>query len=44
VSPAGDGARIDARAASPLGNHDLGGNVAELRAYLEEVDFLAEMR
>jgi hypothetical protein len=43
VMPLGEGARIDARAASPAGNHDIGGNVSELRAYLEEVDFLADM-
>jgi hypothetical protein len=44
VMPLGEGARIDARAAAPAGNHDIGGNVSELRAYLEEVDFLADMR
>jgi hypothetical protein len=44
VMPLGEGARIDARAAAPAGNHDIGANVAELRAYLEEVDFLADMR
>ncbi len=44
IMPLGEGARIDARAASPAGNHDIGANISELRAYLEEVDFLADMR
>jgi hypothetical protein len=44
VAPFGDGARIDARAASPAGNHDIGGNLAVLRGYLAEVAFLYENR
>jgi hypothetical protein len=44
IRPDGDGARIDARTAAPRGNFDLGGNVAVLRAYLDEVAFLADPR
>jgi hypothetical protein len=44
VMPVGEAARIDARAAAPVGNYDLGGNVAVLRAYLDEVAFLANAR
>ncbi|MCG6122410.1 MAG: DUF1499 domain-containing protein [Microvirga sp.] len=44
ITPVGERARIDARAAAPRGNHDLGGNVTVLRAYLEEIEFLAELR
>lgn len=44
ITPVGERARIDARAAAPLGNHDLGGNLAVLRAYLGEIEFLAELR
>lgn len=44
IMPDGDGARIDARTAAPRGNFDLGGNVAVLRAYLDEVAFLADPR
>lgn len=40
----GEVARIDARTAAPVGNYDIGGNVAVLRAYLEEVAFLADTR
>jgi hypothetical protein len=44
VMPVGEAARIDARAAAPVGNYDLGGNVAVLREYLDEVAFLANAR
>ena len=44
VTPVGEGAQIDARAAAPAGNHDLGGNVAVLKDYLEEVQILAAAR
>lgn len=44
VTPIGERAKVDARAAAPRGNHDLSGNVALLRAYLDEVAFIAELR
>ncbi|TVR10136.1 MAG: DUF1499 domain-containing protein [Salinarimonadaceae bacterium] len=44
ITSVGERTRIDARAAAPLGNHDLGGNVDVLRAYLEEIEFLASLQ
>jgi uncharacterized protein (DUF1499 family) len=38
VSPLGTGAQIDVRSASRYGFHDFGGNVARVRALLEDID------
>ncbi len=41
VRPRADGARIDVRSASRLGNRDFGGNADRIRAYLDDVSNLA---
>lgn len=41
VRPRGDGARIDVRSATRLGNRDFGDNADRIRAYLDEVANLA---
>src|ERR687890_679753 len=41
IRPRADGARIDVRSASRIGNHDLGENARRIRRYLDEVSALA---
>jgi uncharacterized protein (DUF1499 family) len=41
IRPRADGARIDVRSASRLGQHDLGQNAQRIRRFLEEVSNLA---
>ncbi|MBM6592628.1 DUF1499 domain-containing protein [Microvirga pudoricolor] len=41
VRPRADGARIDIRSASRIGQHDLGSNARRIRAFLDEVSNLA---
>jgi uncharacterized protein (DUF1499 family) len=41
IRPRVDGARIDVRSASRMGNHDFGANARRIRAFLEELSNLA---
>lgn len=44
IRPRADGSRIDIRAASRLGPHDLGVNAARIAAFTDEVELLVEAR